>query len=300
MRKVLRNTDEVFHCWAHSVQPQGESGNVSFVGGIVFTYAEPIGYLTESGGAALIRNLGWSITSSRHVSQARRALPSYIKTIDVVALPRYGKIGNEEHRRNRAHFEQEIGKLALWIKEPRRKRSQIVNLSMLSGLIEAHNDYARVFGLDWPVLTEGEDTESLGRQLAEHRAAEAAREEAARQKRIREEQVVLAEWRAGNDPNRMFETVALRVNEVSSEIEATRGARIPLEDAIKVWPLLCRAKRAGGVEGDIFIRRLGHYRIDRFDGETLTVGCHEIPWSELEMIAASLGLPAYEPVKEAA
>ena len=68
---------------------------------------------------------------------------------------------------------------------------------------------------------------------------------------------------------------------------------------MRVWPLLCRVKRGEGPK-NIGQIRLGVYRLDSFDGDRLVAGCHRIPWSELELIAKQLGLPAYEPAKEAA
>jgi hypothetical protein len=295
MRNVLRNVDEVFHYWANQVQPHGKSGSVSFDGPIVKSYAEPIGYLHN--GAVLLRNHGWSVTSGRHCSKAWRAARQYT-SINVWSLPRYGEIGNCEHRENRTHFESEIASLALYANNPRMKRTRDRRLEAVQSVVDDYHAYRNLFSLiDWPA---DPDVAGLTEALkAERDRVEAVRRERAalaeteRNERIARQQEALKEWRAGGNPQDRFEQTALRVNEISSEIETTHGATIPIADAIRLWPLLCRQKRAGGVVGDIFTRRLGRYRIDRFDGETLTVGCHQIPWSELELAAKELGLPAY-------
>jgi acyl-coenzyme A synthetase/AMP-(fatty) acid ligase len=36
--------------------------------------------------------------------------------------------------------------------------------------------------------------------------------------------------------------------------------------------------------------RLGHYTVQGFADDVLTVGCHQIPYFEIERIAAQLGL----------
>jgi hypothetical protein len=90
----------------------------------------------------------------------------------------------------------------------------------------------------------------------------------------------------------------------SEEIETSWGARIPAAAAPGVWSLVQRARKAGGYAGQQpgftdttgsvrhYSRvRIGDYPLDRIDADgTLHAGCHTIPYSELAMMARTLGL----------
>ena len=84
----------------------------------------------------------------------------------------------------------------------------------------------------------------------------------------------------------------LRVN--GEEIETSLGARVPLAAAPMVWNLVQRAKDQGGFEPSKGLGSrltIGDYPLDRIDADgTLHAGCHEIPFSELAVMARSLGL----------
>lgn len=304
MRTVLKDAREVAHSWAHQSLPKGRIGAaISFNGPTLFSYAEPIARI--EGQSVLLIQRRWSITTSRHQSIAAQA-SNHLRRIPVIQLSRYGALGNSEHRANREWYEKQIISYLDDIANKRRARSIDYNRSALAETIEAYKEYRALFSLDWPE-TPGE--ESIRQRLAdEESAAAAARDRVEYERRIEAEQRAreqaehLAEWRVGHNPQVFFVATALRVN--GEEIETTHGARIPVSDAIRVWPLLCRVKRGGGWEREPGALgtgiRLGQYRLDSFDGEILKVGCHRIPWAELAAIAEKLGLPAYEPAKEAA
>jgi hypothetical protein len=102
----------------------------------------------------------------------------------------------------------------------------------------------------------------------------------------------LAMWQAGqNPPQNGFQYCAtvLRLN--ADQIQTSRGAQIPVADALKLWPLLVRVKQSGKtLEAGLHNINLGAYRFNSFDGATLIVGCHSIAWDQLELMADQLNL----------
>lgn len=92
-----------------------------------------------------------------------------------------------------------------------------------------------------------------------------------------------------------FLPTPLRVNEATGCIDTSHSAHIPTSDARRLWPVILEVK-AGGIDMP-FERPLGLYelRLIRADG-SIVVGCHDIPWSELEGIAKQLGLLNVEEV----
>jgi hypothetical protein len=99
-------------------------------------------------------------------------------------------------------------------------------------------------------------------------------------------------WQAGqNPPQNGFQYCAtvLRLN--ADQIQTSRGAQIPVADALKLWPLLLRVKTSGKtLEAGLHNINLGAYRFKSFDGATLIVGCHSIGWDQLELMADQLNL----------
>lgn len=75
----------------------------------------------------------------------------------------------------------------------------------------------------------------------------------------------------------------LRLSSDGENIETSRGARIPVTVAKGLWRRLQRNESIDGMN-------LGHYTVNTFLNDILTVGCHKIPFSELEIIAEILGL----------
>ncbi len=90
------------------------------------------------------------------------------------------------------------------------------------------------------------------------------------------------------EQNSGFETL-LRVR--GEDIETSRGATFPLAHGLKALPYI----RAIVASGEVWQRNgktihLGHYQIDRIEGGQIVAGCHKLPVSEVERLAASLGV----------
>lgn len=111
----------------------------------------------------------------------------------------------------------------------------------------------------------------------------------------------LATWRAGGRlfPGSHFGPVYLRL--VGDTIETSRGARVPLSDALALYRALAPA--AGSGRG-VALPELsaGHYRGVYLRGGVVTIGCHNIPWTEIEAFAGQhselLATPEPEPEPE--
>src|SRR5262249_10871971 len=83
-RTVARNTHEAIHGWAQQNRPHGRSGNVSFDGPSLYSYAAEIARFVEVKGRIVVLISGRSYnptngnphspTTSSHVSSARWAV----------------------------------------------------------------------------------------------------------------------------------------------------------------------------------------------------------------------------------
>lgn len=130
-------------------------------------------------------------------------------------------------------------------------------------------------------------------------AARVAAEELARDEREawaeyrrREAPGMLERWAAGQSNElpgwEACQELPTRVRLNGRRIETSRGAQITLRRAVELWQLLTTG-------GDPVGQELDGYRVDAWDGVTLTVGCHELAAAELARMARVLELPGQLP-----
>lgn len=136
-----------------------------------------------------------------------------------------------------------------------------------------------------------EEAEAAKRKAAARAALEARRPEV---------EAGLGAWRAGLSAHPTGAHVSWadiyelfgkypRLRVVGNEVQTSFGARVSVKQAARAWPLLQRLhKRSQAQEAVVVdVRELSFtpYHTQSFDGDTLVVGCHSIPWSEIELIA---------------
>lgn len=103
--------------------------------------------------------------------------------------------------------------------------------------------------------------------------------------RLVELQKAISEWRAGKNNRSFYDVPAmLRVSADGTEIETSRGARVPVAGAIMLW----RAIQAGA---DIIGQQIGAFTVRSLTSDCLTIGCHDLPMEEVRAIARALNLP---------
>jgi hypothetical protein len=74
----------------------------------------------------------------------------------------------------------------------------------------------------------------------------------------------------------------LRLSRDGSEVETSQGAAVSVSDARLAWSYLQRR--------EVPPFAIGHYSPIAIRPKTMRVGCHTIPWSEIDAIAVQLGL----------
>jgi hypothetical protein len=165
-----------------------------------------------------------------------------------------------------------------------KKYSNRYNAQALS-IFDNVEKYARLFDLYCFMP----NTDALLETIIQHEKEAKASEKIRKAERIKEQAEALENWRLGLDVRNHFEVTALRIKD--DEIQTTRGARIPVDHAIKFWGLI-KSWHEKGVSyvKDHHSIHLGNYSVNRFENGILTVGCHSIPYSEIESIAHQLQL----------
>jgi hypothetical protein len=303
-------TDEIPHLWFHQTQSDARNGqgNVYFDGDTIYSYGEhfPIArHVTSKSGrpAVLFTTKRHSVTTSGHCSAVRQAIPQSATVFHVPNLRGDFWGGREiDHAANLAHFVTE-SRDALG-KARRAHRSGEWELKAAFGYRETARTYARFFRVPCPkfdFLPTGKELKTLKAQIAEraerHKASQALsaqREQERQAERHRIEMLDSAEksalWRQGNPNVRLpwgAETL-LRIK--GSEVETSRGARVPVSHAKRGLAFVRRVVSSG----QEYVRNghtlhLGHYAIDKIETDgTLHAGCHVIKFSEIENLAPAL------------
>jgi hypothetical protein len=109
------NHSELAHKWAHAAPDASRrSGSMSFAGATLYSYGTPIAqiYRNKRGALVLLSEHNYSVSTSKHLSHARRAV-SHLPDLSVprymVGAGRTGRyagsgIAKEDHAANLAHF----------------------------------------------------------------------------------------------------------------------------------------------------------------------------------------------------
>jgi hypothetical protein len=308
IRKVYP-TDEVPHLWYHQTQDEARNPgrNLYFERDTIYSYGShfPIARHVKQGrkAAILFTTRRYSVTTSKHLSQVRQAIPEGTTVFSVPNVRSDSWSGNVvDHAANLEHFvtssKESLGKAR------RARVSGQYDLASAFGYRETAKNYARFFRVPCPkfdFLPTGKDLKALKAQIAERaeranasRAHAAERAQAREAERLRIEMLDFAEksalWRAGNPNVRLPYGAETLLRIKGNEVETSKGARVPVSHAKRGLAFVRRVVSSG----QEYIRNghtlhLGHYAIDRIETDgTLHAGCHVIKFAEIENLAPAL------------
>lgn len=298
MRRVLKDRHEVAHFFANKTQDEGKAGNMFFEDGILYSYGRHFAIAKWIGPARVaITTQRYSSSTARHISIAESAL-SHVSRV-------YCYDPSDTASQNKRHA---MDLMQGFVDESTRPR---IRQSTRDSCMACALNKAVEFNAYLAALTDEDrgtvtpiPTDNLA-QFAEVRKQELDKARAVAEAKVAKQaedaKAVLIEWRNGHDVDiyRLRNLpVALRLGYVErwpfgpSEqiIETSYGAQIPREDTLKVWTvvLACREQNRplilkGGMP-------LGNYRLNHISAEgNITVGCHNIKYDELVLMAEKLG-----------
>jgi hypothetical protein len=334
MKTVFSNSREVAHVWASRSQSYGRASNMYFENGVIYSYGRhyPLGLFMENKKgelAVLINAAGYSVTTSKHIAQARGAVSHFkryevestdlmqsivsaftlrinyaeaVKACNAAIVRRVERLGralaNDTKKRKGATLEKWQGEAAAYCG----------NLASIIEFLGGKCDAAARKAM----ASLGGSPEQLKEQAEKIKAAE-ARKKAKAQKELEKKNAVLIEYAlkeflSGGDrfqtPDKnnhsalhtlqyLTNKIYMRVIEDNGEkvVETSKGARFPLAHGLRALPTI----RAIVASGETWQRNgktihLGHYQIDKIGEGVIVAGCHMLPISEVERLAASLGV----------
>jgi hypothetical protein len=292
------NNAEVAHIWANQSRTSGKGSNFYFQGPNLYSYGRHfmVGRILSTG-VAVITTSGYSNSTARHISYARRAVSH--RTVVYCNDPADSVLRNMRSARDAI-----ADKLA----EMQRPRIRQTTRGALALQAEQLALQANAYREAMIAVGEGDGSEAIAvhnlqgmaDQIAAAKVAEAELQAARQRAREADDLATLAKWRTGEvlAGTRLYSLPpALRLGYTDSSkfgpgvqtIETSHGARIPVADALRLWPLVLRVMK--GDKDYTPGMPLGDYRLTqiRTDG-SIRVGCHDIAFSELQAIALQLGV----------
>ena len=328
VKKCYATSHEIAHIWAqgdlgdHGIYSRGNRTSVRIYDDMsyLYSYNTKIAVYDIKNNVVLLSTRTYSNTTQKHESEARGAT-GHKKQIFVENI-------NDSFESNITDFKNDI--LRLCQKQIKaRVRSYYGEISSLLCNAVAYSDYKKQ-SVPWvqeaSQITSNEELIAyfLNLTAKEKEDAEKARIKAEKArakevksitKELKENEAFIAatnasmiqNWRdnidntdLGEDVLKRFKDLETKAFKIGQKIRATNGtllriasdgeriqtslgAFIPVTVAKGLWRRLERGESVDGMS-------LGHYTINTLKDGILTVGCHQIPFSELEIIAHLLGL----------
>jgi len=266
------------HAWANQTREKAKGNNFYFEGTKIYSYGEHylLGNLFPEQKIALINSRGYSSTTGKHTRHALNALSSQWT---IIRTPRPEADNMNAHQENAAYLAELIQKSLKDIKTARVRLGQILdNLDTQRANLKL---YARSFKIKAgiiPGLSSKQKTKyvALAREYITRAEASAIK----RQERTKAaEALELESWRNHNSTKRYFynSDIALRMSADGKRIETSRGAEVGILTAREVYK---RYKAGEALKG----AKLNGFTIDSIDFESVVIGCHIIPLTEIEKI----------------
>jgi hypothetical protein len=301
-RRLVWPTAEIAHIWAHQKAPEGRNpqANFYFNGRVIYSYGShfPIARLMEHKGKkyVLMTTRRYSSVTAQHLYHVRDAITHM--AVFNVDRPLNDRCWPDYQRQAKEAWQDVLAC-------PRAKWNKV---ETFDGIMDEANDYAKFLGLKSRIKRPENYLEQFN--IAEkHEKARNAREIArhiarTEQRRIDDEiakkklEEVIPIWRAGKFPTSRLPYhhsmgTMLRLVRRNKFIESSRGVFVPVADAPAIWEKVKQCRHDCAIwlrNGNPEELKIGGYPVDEVhqDGE-VRVGCHRLPYPELESIAKQLG-----------
>ena len=288
MRIALRNHNEVAHIWAQQNQNHGRASNMFFCGASIYSYGEhyTIAKFQENG-TVLINSETYSVSTSKHASIVRQAIPSGTVTFMVPST------GSQREGRN--DFEN-IDYYAKSFRESLEKASKArkhyafylaeAKIAKYTAIeyCESFDRQGLLKRFDFDFDFEADDVKEKIKAIRIREAKRKA-EKLAKLKAELAEKVIA--WRKGEKVwISSYPETLLRLIDEGKTVETSKGAYFPTDQArqaIRFVKAVMKSGKAWQRNGERF--ELGNYQLDAVSTVgTVRAGCHIVKFAEIERL----------------
>lgn len=286
MKKVFSSNSQLSHVWANQLQSEGRGNSMFFEGPVIYSYGyhyEIARFVDAPNGQKVVffNDNSYSNSTAKHSRHVRHAIPDGIPVF-TVPFQRSGGF----YYRNYQSFNIDslpgiIDAILLECKnlcfDQTKARSKYYLFNEAAGKYAKIVQICELFDIPVPARPDNWDearikAEYLRSTQGERDAKKEARELARKQKAAEKEAELLAKWLSHEYNGQLYNVpVHLRISTDGRLIETTKGARVPMTEAVK---LLQKLRNSEDVKG---------YKIDGFTvientDEAVKIGCHTISW----------------------
>lgn len=288
-KKTVFSNNQLVHVFASQKQDSGRGSNMFFSGTKIYSYGLHFCAANiVSKDIVLINADGYSNTTQKHLSKIRGAFTH--KTL--IAVPCVSNPDDSENMlENKNYLVSEIVDSFTEILTGRSRLGY--RLRRLHEKIKTHNTFTDFYKLSDKIQLDSETLAVLGAIAAIGERNDKLKDEKRRQDWLDRDAIAekklmesIDDWKNFRGPiqgysNRVF----LRVNLRDKTVETSRGAVVPVADALA----LINAVNAGTARVGNMV---GNYRLDKISKDVLTIGCHVINLSEVNAVLGNLAAPS--------
>lgn len=292
IKQVFSNSEQVIHLWANRTQNHARSRNVFFYNNSIYSYGYhyELGRFVKHNGVdvILINTSGYSVTTSKHISSVKLATRHHI-TFNVDD----GKFNDENSVRIAA--ENELKFITENLAHHFRQRkfytwSNKWDNSFDKEQVEKFNKKCRVLELNDLIINISPEFIQEYNEHIEYRIkrTQELKDKKSNPEYIKKQQEKLQKkldreitsWKSGGlltDGLRKIEPQLLRIK--GDEVQTTRGASVPLIDAMKLFYKL---------KSNMFVNtgeKVGSFKFENINEKGIVkIGCHNIALTEAEKV----------------
>lgn len=281
MKRVFTNPSDVIHLFANKVQSDARTGNVFFKNENIYSY----GYhykLAEhlKGGAILINDRGYSVTTSKHISamadSARHLTRFYVSDVilsDAVYFVKSNVVKIPRARQNKEYLISSVLRKIRKFEEFQEytKRNKITRLTT------GNHDNKKVL-ID-KRCTEYKYLQRVKNNLLNNYESFISDIKEQKDKDRKKEINNFYKYKSNRISN--LKNELLRVSKCGQYVQTSQHVKVDINE---VKALLHAIKTGRNVHG----QKIGYYTITSYNGKALNIGCHSILKSEINKIGKQL------------
>ncbi len=277
LKKVFSSNSQLAHVWAAQQQDAGRSSNMFFEGTSIYSYGFHYCIAKMHGDIVLINSKGYSNSTSKHTHEVRRAVTH--KTVFYVP-----EVNSPDSEANILYLQnQVIARIEDIL------NSRVVGRDDFTGIYNANYrlaSYLKAFnitgrGLDLDVEFMADLEVIFKEKLARCAELNVLREEKLQVARFEAEKAhkaSIADWKAFKGPIKGYSNkVFMRINREKGVVETSRGAVVPLKEALTVVSDIRAGRPVVG-------QQVGDFEINLVNETMVKVGCHDIPMAEIDAV----------------
>ena len=270
MKTVFSNSADVMHAYAQQTQTFGKSSNVFFNYKSIYSYGHHYKLAEFIGDYILINNTGYSVTTSKHISQIIQATRQYkqyfLSNTDIQIVSNFIKSEYEKllkAKKPQIYIDSILCKFEEFKKYPLNKGKNVLSDIRYKEMKETANLVTKI----------AENLDNFKDTLKKLKIANEKKQKAILNKSIKNFEAYKVNFIKGDEDY-------LRFSECGNYIETSQQVKTTINEAKALYSLILAKK-------DIKGYNISGYTVTSLNG-TLKIGCHKINIQSMNKIGKKL------------